>query len=199
MENLIIGIAGGTGSGKSTFTSELLKEFGDNIAVVHLANYYNNDSGKVNYDNPAYLDKELIINDIASLKRGESIECPVYDMSSDSRQWETLHIEPKAVVIVEGMLTFAIPELLDLIDIKVFVDTDGDERIIRRILKDVNDIGKDVDEIVYRYLNLIKPMHAKYVEPTKRYADILINGGLNKVALELVKLKIIKELEERGN
>ncbi len=199
MNNLIIGIAGGTGSGKSTFTSELLKEFGEKIAVVHLDNYYNNDSGKINYDNPAYLDKELLINDISSLKRGEFIECPVYDMTAHSRQWETLHIDPKNVIIVEGMLAFAIPELLNLIDIKVFVDTDGDERIIRRILKDVNDTGKDVDEIINRYLNVIKPMHAKYVEPTKKHADILINGGLNKIALELIKLKIENVLKERGN
>ena len=153
---------------------------------------YNNDSGKVNYDNPAYLDKELIISDIQALKRGESIECPVYDMTTHSRQWETLHIEPKKVIVVAGMLVFAIPELLELIDVKVFVDVDGDERIIRRIMKEVNDTGKDVDEIINRYLSVIKPMHAKYVEPTKRHADILVNGGLNKNAVELIKLKIKK-------
>ena len=197
MESMIIGIAGGTGSGKSTFTNRLKKEFGEDVAVVYHDNYYRRQDDipfeerkKVNYDHPDSLETDLLVEHLKMLKAGQAVDCPVYDYSQHNRSDKIQHIEPKKIILVEGILLLADPRVRDLIDIKIFVEADADERILRRIVRDVKERGRDLDNIVEQYLTTVKPRHYMYVEPTKATADIIINSGMNDVALDIVKSKI---------
>lgn len=203
MDTIIIGIAGGTGSGKSTFTNRLKKEFADDVAVVYHDNYYRRQDDvpfeqrkKVNYDHPDSLETDLMIEHLKKLKRGEAIDCPVYDYSVHNRSDRTVHIEPKKIILTEGILLLADPRLRELIDIKIYVEADADERILRRIVRDVKERGRDLDNIVDQYLTTVKPMHYLYVEPTRSTADIVINSGMNDVAFDIVQSKIRLLLEE---
>ncbi len=196
MDCIIIGIAGGTGSGKSTFTNRLKSEFGEDVAVVYHDNYYKHQTipfeerKKVNYDHPDAFETELLVEHLKMLKQGQAVECPVYDYSIHNRSDETVRIEPKKIILLEGILVLADPRLRDMIDIKIFVEADADERILRRIVRDVKERGRDLDNIVEQYLTTVKPMHYLYVEPTKARADIIINSGLNDVAFDIMRSKI---------
>lgn len=197
MECTIIGVAGGTGSGKSTFTNRLKSTFGDAVSVIYYDNYYKcqndiplEERKKVNYDSPDSLETELMIEHILKLKNGESVECPVYDYTVHNRSDQTITIRPSRVLIVEGILALADERLRSLIDIKIYVEADADERILRRVVRDVKERGRDVEDIMRQYLTTVKPMHYVYVEPTKYLADIVINSGMNDVAFELIKSKI---------
>ena len=202
MDCIIIGIAGGTGSGKSTFTNRLRDRFGDNITVIYHDNYYKRhddipfeERKKLNYDHPDALETDLLIEHIKRLRNGESIECPVYDYTVHNRSDKTVRIDPRKIILIEGILLLADPRLRSLLDIKIYVEADADERILRRILRDVKERGRDIDNIVEQYLT-IKPMHYLYVEPTRATADIVINSGMNDVAFDIVQSKIRLMLEE---
>ena len=203
MEITVIGIAGGTGSGKSTFTNRLKEQFGDKIAVIYYDNYYRaqddvpfEERKKVNYDSPDSLETDLMISHLRALKEGKTIECPTYDYTVHTRSKETVVIEPRKVIIVEGILALENEELRNLIDIKVFVEADADERILRRVVRDVKERGRDVEDIARQYLTTVKPMHYVYVEPTKYLADLVINSGMNDVAFDVVRSKIRDLLAE---
>lgn len=203
MNCIIIGIAGGTGSGKSTFTNRLKDAFCDNIAVLYHDNYYKRQDGvpfedrkKMNYDHPEAFETELLLNQLAALRNGESVECPIYDYSKHNRSDKFVKVEPKKVILVEGILVFADERLRDMFDIKIFVEADADERILRRVIRDVKDRGRDIEGVVEQYLTTVKPMHYLYVEPTKPLADVIINSGMNEVAFQLVKTNIEKILNE---
>lgn len=202
MQPYIIGVVGGSGSGKSTFIDRLKEHFGDSIAVVHHDNYYCRQDNvpfeqrvKVNYDHPDSLETDLLVQHLEELKDGHAIECPVYDFSLHNRSDKTVTIEPKAVIIVEGILLFADDRLRDLCDIKIFVDADADERILRRVVRDVEERGRDLRGVIAQYLETVKPMHYLYVEPTRALADIVINSGMNDSAFELVAMKVNQVLE----
>ncbi len=197
MEITIIGIAGGTGSGKSTFTNRLKEKFGDQIAVLYHDNYYRRQDDvppeirkKKNYDHPDALETDLLIEHVRALKAGHAVDCPVYDYSSHNRLDRTIHVEPRRVVVIEGILLLADPRLRSLLDIKIYVEADADERILRRIVRDVKERGRDIDNIVDQYLTTVKPMHYMYVEPTRATADIVINSGMNNVAFDVLQYKI---------
>ncbi len=203
MNCIIIGIAGGTGSGKSTFTNRLKDAFCENIAVLYHDNYYKRQDGvpfeerkKMNYDHPEAFETELLLNQLAALRSGESVECPIYDYSKHNRSDKFVKVEPKKVILVEGILVFADERLRDMFDIKIFVEADADERILRRVIRDVKDRGRDIEGVVEQYLTTVKPMHYLYVEPTKPLADVIINSGMNEVAFQLVKTNIEKILNE---
>lgn len=191
---ITIGIAGGTGSGKTTITRRLLQRFPDSVSVVYHDNYYkaHNDMSyeersKLNYDCPDAFDTELLLRDLAALRRGEEIRCPVYDYTVHNRSEKTVLVKPAPVVIVEGILIFEDRRICDLLDIKIFVDTDADVRILRRIVRDVRDRGRSLESVVDQYLTTVKPMHEMYVEPSKRNADIIIpEGGHNLVAMDMM-------------
>ncbi len=194
---IIIGIAGGTGSGKSTFTNRLKKLFGDNVTVLYYDNYYraHNDipfeeRKKINYDHPEAFETELLLEHLKLLKEGRTIHCPVYDYTQHNRSDQVIEIKPSNIILLEGILVLSDSRLRDMTDIKVFVDADADERILRRVLRDVKERGRDIENIIDQYLTTVKPMHYLYVEPTKMYADIVINSGMNDVALDLVAHKI---------
>lgn len=203
MDCIIIGIAGGTGSGKSTFTNRLRDRFGDNITVIYHDNYYKRhddipfeERKKLNYDHPDALETDLLIEHIKRLRNGESIESPVYDYTVHNRSDKTVRIDPRKIILIEGILLLADPRLRSLLDIKIYVEADADERILRRILRDVKERGRDIDNIVEQYLTTVKPMHYLYVEPTRATADIVINSGMNDVAFDIVQSKIRLMLEE---
>ena len=205
MECTIIGVAGGTGSGKSTFTNRLKAEFGDDIAVIYYDNYYKRqdipfeERKKVNYDSPESLETDLMIEHIKRLKAGESIECPVYDYTIHNRSDQVTVIEPRPVMIVEGILALADERLRELIDIKVYVEADADERILRRVVRDVKERGRSLDSVIDQYLTTVKPMHEAFVEPSKRNADIIVpNGGENTAAVEMLAHHI-RNLIEKAN
>lgn len=197
MNTVIIGIAGGTGSGKSTFTNRLKEEFGDQIAVIYHDNYYKaqdniplEERKKNNYDHPNALETDLLIQHLKTLKHGKAITSPIYDFTMHTRSKETVEIQPCKIIIVEGILVLENPELRSLIDIKIYVEADADERILRRVIRDVKERGRTVEDIADQYLNTVKPMHYLYIEPTKYLADIVINSGMNDTAFDLVKTKI---------
>lgn len=202
MKCIIIGIAGGTGSGKSTFTNRLKEAFCDNIAVLYHDNYYKKQDGipfderkKMNYDHPEAFETELLLEQLTMLRSGESVECPIYDYSMHNRSDEVVTVAPKKVILVEGILVFADERLRDMFDIKIFVEADADERILRRVIRDVKDRGRDIEGVVEQYLTTVKPMHYLYVEPTKPLADVIINSGMNEVAFQLMKTNIEKMLD----
>ena len=197
MNSIIIGIAGGTGSGKSTFTNRLKEAFKDDVAVIYHDNYYKRqddvpfeDRKKVNYDHPDSLETDLMLQHLELLKSGHAIDCPVYDYSQHNRSDKILHIEPKKIILAEGILLLSDPRIRNMIDIKIYVEADADERILRRIVRDVKERGRDLDNIVEQYLTTVKPMHYLYVEPTRALADIVINSGMNDVAFDVVQSKI---------
>lgn len=203
MNCIIIGIAGGTGSGKSTFTNRLKDEFNDNVAVIYHDNYYRRqddvsfeDRKKVNYDHPDSLETQLLLKHLYMLKDGRAVDCPVYDYSLHNRSDQTVHIEPRKIIIAEGILLLADKRIRDLLDIKIYVEADADERILRRVVRDVKERGRDIDNIVEQYLTTVKPMHYLYVEPTRAMADIVINSGMNHVAFDIVRSKIQLMLSE---
>ena len=191
---IVIGIAGGTGSGKTTITRKIMQSFGGNVSVLYHDNYYKahhnmnyDERSRLNYDHPAAFDRELLISDLKKLRRGEAIRCPTYDYTIHDRSDKTITVRPAKVIIVEGILIFQSIELCELMDIKIYVDTDADVRILRRIVRDVRDRGRSLDSVVNQYLSTVKPMHEQFVEPSKRKADIIIpEGGHNQVALEMV-------------
>ncbi len=197
MDCIIIGIAGGSGSGKSTFTNKLKDLYGDRITVLYHDNYYRrndhltlDERRKINYDDPEALETDLLVEHLRKLKEGEAIECPTYDYSMHNRKEDVLEVKPNRIVVVEGILALQNPELRDLFDIKIYVEADADERILRRVSRDVKERGRDLDGIIDQYLTTVKPMHYIYVEPTRALADIVINSGRNEVAFDLVKTKI---------
>ena len=200
---MVIGIAGGTGSGKTTITRRLMQRFGGDVSVIYHDNYYKahhdmpyEERAKLNYDHPDAFDTDLLIQAVRDLKAGKAVTCPVYDYTVHDRSTETVTVRPARVVIVEGILIFENRELCDLMDIKVFVDTDADVRILRRIIRDVRDRGRSLESVVNQYLNTVKPMHERYVEPSKRNADIIVpEGGHNRVALELLMERVRAHLE----
>ena len=206
MENkiLVIGIAGGTGSGKTTLMNNLITEFAGSVTVLSHDNYYKRhdeltyeERCRLNYDEPAALETDLMARHLDCLRRGEAIDCPVYDFTVHNRSDETIRISPEKVIIVEGILIFENKELRDLMDIKVFVDTDADVRLCRRILRDVEERGRTLESVVIQYQTTVKPMHEMYVEPSKKFADIIIpEGGENKVALDMIMGRIRRHLEE---
>lgn len=204
MKTTIIGIAGGTGSGKSTFTNRLKDYFGDKVTVIYHDNYYAphddltfKERQTINYDHPDALETDLLVKHLKELREGHSIECPVYDFTQHNRSQETIVIKPSHVIIVEGILIFQDERLRNLFDIKIFVEADADERILRRVLRDMNERGRDLENIINQYLTTVKPMHYLYVEPTKNLADIVINSGLNDVAFDIMKTKI-RDILENG-
>lgn len=203
MKPILIGIAGGTGSGKSTFTNRIKDAFGDRVSILYHDNYYKahdempfEERKKLNYDHPDAFDTELLIEHIKALKSGQSIICPTYDYSQHNRAKNTVTIEPRKVILIEGILTLCDSRLRDLMDIKIFVDADADERILRRVLRDTKERGRNIENIIDQYLTTVKPMHYLYVEPTKSYADLVVNSGLNNVAFEVMKTKIEDLLKE---
>jgi uridine kinase len=200
---IFIGIAGGTGSGKSTFTNRLKDTFGDKVSVVYYDNYYKRrddipfeERKKINYDHPDAFETQMLIDHIHKLKNGEAVECPVYDYTIHNRSDKTIMIQPAEVILVEGIMVLQNEELRKLLDIKVYVEADADERILRRVIRDVKERGRDVEGIARQYLTTVKPMHYLYVEPTRAKADIVINSGLNDVAFDLIKSKITLLLKE---
>ena len=206
MENniLVIGIAGGTGSGKTTLMKNPIQRYGDDVTVLSHDNYYKRrddlsyeERCLINYDEPAALETDLMAYHLDKLRHGEAIECPVYDFSQHNRSSETIRIEPKRVIIVEGILIFENQPLRELMDIKIFVDTDADVRLCRRIKRDVNKRGRTLESVLLQYQQTVKPMHEKYVEPSKKYADIIVpEGGKNFVALDMIMGRIRRHLEE---
>lgn len=194
----IIGIAGGSASGKTTVASRIKEEFKEDVELICHDYYYlaHNDISfeervKLNYDHPNAFDTERLISDIKQLKQGIAIERPVYSYTQHTRLAETVRVEPKKVIIVEGFLIFDNPELLSLMDIKIFVDTDADERLIRRILRDVQERGRSLESVITQYSTTVKPMHEQFVEPSKRHADLIIPyGGQNEIALSMLLDKI---------
>lgn len=202
MDCIIIGVAGGTGSGKSTFTNRIKAEFGDAVAIVYHDNYYKRRDGipfeerkKINFDHPDALETDLLIQHLKMLKKARPIDCPEYDFSKHNRSKNTIHIEPRKVIIVEGILVLQDPRVRKLLDIKVFVEADADERIIRRALRDVKERGRDLEGVFEQYLSTVKPMHYQFVEPTKAIADIVINSGMNDVAFDMIRTKIYNILD----
>jgi uridine kinase len=201
MNPIIIGIAGGTGSGKTTLVNKLKSVLGDEVVTLCHDYYYKahddlvlEERKRLNYDHPNAFDTDMMIRDIQYLKKGKSINRPVYDFVEHTRSQECVYVEPKKVIIVEGILIFENRDLLDELDIKVFVDTDADVRIIRRIVRDVKERGRSLDSVINQYLNTVKLMHDEFVEPSKRKADIIIpEGGHNKVAVSMLldKIKVL--------
>ena len=204
MENniLVIGIAGGTGSGKTTLMKNLTEQFQDVVTVLSHDNYYKRHDEltyeqrcQLNYDEPDALETDLMARHLDQLRQGHSIDCPIYDFTLHNRSDETVTIVPKKVIIVEGILIFENKALRDLMDIRIFVDTDADVRLCRRIKRDVNKRGRTLESVLSQYLQTVKPMHERYVEPSKKYADIVVpEGGKNLVALDMITGRIQRHL-----
>ena len=203
-EPIVIGIAGGTGSGKSTITRRLMQRFGNDVTAISYDNYYKaqheipfEERIKVNYDHPDAFDTERFLKDLRALKAGRTVQCPVYDFSIHDRLEQTKTVRPAKVILVEGILIFASQELCDEMDIRLFVDTDADVRILRRIVRDVRDRGRSLESVVNQYLNTVKPMHEQFVEPSKKRADIIIpEGGHNLVALDMIMERVRAHLAQ---
>ena len=204
---LVIGIAGGTGSGKTTLMKNIIQRFGDVVTVISHDNYYRRhdeltyeERCLLNYDEPAAFETELMTAHLDQLRQGNAIECPVYDFTVHNRSDETVTIVPKKVILVEGILIFADKALRNLMDIKIFVDTDADIRLCRRIKRDVNKRGRTLESVLTQYQTTVKPMHEKYVEPSKRYADLVVpEGGKNVIALDMILGRIQRHLDKTDN
>lgn len=199
---MIIGVAGGTGSGKTTLAENIARAFGDRVAVITHDSYYRaqNDMSyeercKQNYDHPDAFETDLLCEHLEALTRGESVDVPVYDYTVHNRSARTERVEPRAVVILEGILIFCEARLREKMDLKIFVDTDADERILRRISRDTKERGRSLDSVIDQYLTTVKPMHDAFVEPYKRYADIIVpGGGSNPAALDMIITRVNKQL-----
>ncbi|MGY4104375.1 uridine kinase [Ignavigranum ruoffiae] len=196
---IVIGVTGGSGSGKSSVSQQILAQFSDVSVMLLQQDYYYKDQSQIpfeerlrtNYDHPLAFDRDLFYNHLVHLISGQSIEKPVYDYALHTRSDQVIHEEPRDVIIVEGILVLEDERLRDLMDIKVYVDTDDDVRLARRIVRDIKERGRTVDSVVNQYLEVVKPMHHQFIEPTKRYADIIVpEGGYNQVAIDLLTTKI---------
>ena len=205
MDNyLVIGIAGGSGSGKTTLMKNLVGRFGDVGTVLSHDNYYKRhdelpyeERCKLNYDEPGAFDTDLMVQQLGLLRQGVAIDCPVYDFTVHNRSNETIHVVPKKVIIVEGILIFENEALRNLMDIRIFVDTDADIRLCRRVKRDVNKRGRTLESVLTQYQETVKPMHEKYVEPSKKYANLVVlEGGKNLVALDMIIGRIQRHLDE---
>lgn len=204
MERIIIGISGGTGSGKTTLAEKICKALGEDALLLGMDCYYKNHPdmpyekrAKINYDHPDAFDTDLFITHLEMLKRGEKIVHPTYDFSQHLRSDKWDETESKRVIIVEGILLFADRRIVDNLDVKIFVDTDADVRIIRRIMRDVKERGRNLDSVVTQYLSTVKPMHEQFIEPSKRIADVIVpEGGHNKVAFDMICSTILKKLTD---
>ena len=202
-ERLFIGIAGGSGSGKTTLAEKIAAYFKDRISLVRHDDYYKaqgslllSERASLNYDHPDAFDTELLLSHLDELRLGRDIRCPIYDYSQHDRSSETRLIKAADVIILEGILILENPKIRERLDAKIFVDTDADVRILRRIRRDINKRGRDLDSVIAQYLSTVKPMHEAFVEPSKRYADIIIpEGGKNPVALEMIIQRISSHLE----
>ncbi len=200
MEHLVIGIAGGTGSGKTTVTQKTLERLRvqDNVVVIQHDSYYKDISAypgltpdKINFDHPDSLETSLLVRHIKDLKKEVAVDQPLYNFTTHSRMKECRRLEPKDIIIIEGILIFAEKDLRDLMDIKIFVDTDADERLLRRIRRDILERGRSIDSVMNQYVSTVKPMHLEFVEPSKHWADIIVpRGGDNLVAIDMVAVKI---------
>lgn len=201
---LVIGIAGGTASGKTTLMNNLIQYFGEDVTLMSHDNYYKRHDDmtyeqrcELNYDEPAAFDTSLMAYHLDQLRHGFSVDCPVYDFTVHNRSDETIHLEPKRVIIVEGILIFENEALRSLMDIRIFVDSDADVRLCRRISRDVRKRGRSLESVLNQYQNTVKPMHEKYVEPSKKYAHLVVpEGGKNVVALEMITERIARHLRE---
>lgn len=191
---MVIGIAGGTSSGKTTITRKIVERFGADVTVIYHDNYYKEhhelsyeERVKLNYDHPNAFDTDMLVKDLKALKAGKTVQCPLYDYVTYDRSENTMTIKPSRIIIVEGILIYHFEELRALMDIRLFVDADADVRILRRIARDVKERGRTLDSVINQYLTTVKPMHEAFVEPSKRYADVIVpTGGENRVALEMV-------------
>ena len=201
-KRIVIGIAGGSGSGKTTLANNIAAHFGERIAMLRHDDYYKKhtdlpleERAKINYDHPSAFDTELLLEHLDALKNGSSVNCPIYDYSIHDRGQDIRIVEPADVIILEGILIFENKDVLSRLDIKVFVDTDPDVRILRRIIRDVKERGRTLDSVAMQYLGTVKPMHEAFVEPSKKFADVIIpEGGNNPVAYGMLIDKIEKHL-----
>ncbi len=201
---LVIGIAGGSGSGKTTLMRNLMGRFGDDITVLSHDNYYRahnelpyEERCKLNYDEPAAFETELMVQQLRLLRSGGAVDCPVYDFAVHNRSDQVIRICPKSVIMVEGILIFENKALRDLMDIKIYVDTDADIRLCRRIKRDVNKRGRTLESVLTQYQTTVKPMHDQYVEPSKKFADLVVlEGGKNLVALDMLMNRIQRHIEQ---
>ena len=204
---LVIGIAGGSGSGKTTLMKNLIQSFEGQVTVISHDNYYKRHDALtyeerclLNYDEPAAFETELMVSQLEQLRQGQAIDCPVYDFTVHNRSDETIRIVPERVIIVEGILIFADAALRELMDIRIFVDTDADIRLCRRIKRDVNKRGRSLESVLQQYQQTVKPMHEKYVEPSKKYANIVVpEGGKNEVALDMIVGRIQRHLDGKDD
>ena len=196
---LVIGIAGGSGSGKTTVAQEILQRVGrERIAFLQHDSYYKDLTGlpptqraEVNFDHPNSLENELLIQHVASLRDGNPVEVPIYDFSTDRRTGQTFTVQPQRVILVEGILIFTEAILREMFDVKIFVDTDADLRLIRRLQRDITERGRTTESVIEQYLSTVRPMHLEFVEPSKRYADVIIpEGGFNTAALDMVVARV---------
>ncbi|MBQ7089057.1 MAG: uridine kinase [Clostridia bacterium] len=204
MKPYIIGVAGGSGSGKSTFAQRIKKAFPDQVSLISCDNYYLphddltlEERARLNYDAPFALEFDLMVRHLEALKNGQAVQCPVYDFTRHTRSDAITEIEPRPIILIDGILIFHDPALRACMDLKIYVETDADERILRRARRDMRERGRDLDSVIQQYLATVKPMHNTYVEPTKVYADIILNGGKNEQAFILVKTQIDQLLREQ--
>ena len=205
MKTITMGVAGGSGSGKTTVARRILERIGfDRVAYVPHDAYYHDlshlppaERGQLNFDHPDSLDNDLLIVHLQELQAGRAVEIPVYDFKTHSRVAETRHVDPQPVILVEGILIFADKRLRDLMDVKIFVDTDADIRLIRRLQRDISERGRSAESVINQYLRNVRPMHLEFAEPSKRYADVIIpEGGFNEVAIEMVAARLRALIEE---
>ena len=205
MKPIIIGVAGGTGSGKTTVSQEILRRVGaERIVFIQHDSYYRDRShlsleerARLNYDHPDSLESEFLVSHLQQLQAGQPVEIPVYDFTTHTRTEETRCVEPKWVILVEGILIFAEPALREMFDVKIWVDTDADVRFIRRLRRDITERGRTVESVIEQYEETVRPMHLEFAEPSKRYADVIIpEGGFNTVAMDMVVARILEMLGE---
>jgi uridine kinase len=201
---IIIGVAGGTGSGKTTVATAILARVGaEHVACIPHDAYYRDlshlppeERARINFDHPDALETEMLVEHVRALRAGRAVEVPVYDFTTHRRTQDTRRVKPAPVILVEGILVFAEPQLRDLFDVKLYIDTDADVRFIRRLRRDVKERGRTIDSICEQYLTTVRPMHLEFVEPSKRYADVIIpEGGFNEIAIEMVAARISRLLE----
>jgi uridine kinase len=205
-ECLFIGIAGGSGSGKTTLAEQLVGHFGSRLSLLRHDDYYKSQNeltlaerAALNFDHPDAFDTDLLIAHLDALRQGHSVTCPIYDYANHTRSQEVRMVYPTEVIVLEGILIFENPALLRRLDIKIYVDTDADVRILRRIKRDVSERGRDLNSVISQYLTTVKPMHEAFVEPSKRCADIIVpEGGMNRVALEMIIERIVSHIHRKG-